>query len=279
MLLCQRQTHNRYRDGLHRGQPVFSTQQKKRGRDMKYQNYIFDLYGTLVDIRTNEKKPSVWKKMTLAMNLGGMPEEEHQLRMAYRKLSKIVQKHLVEQRTRQLGVEVRPEDVEINLEKVFAQLFVDRGAKPDERRVRDFMIFYRTLTLEKLQLFEEAKPLLHTLHKNKKKVYLLSNAQRAFAEPEMRYLGINKMFDGICYSSDVGLKKPSSLYYSYFFQRYGLSKKTSVVIGNDWQEDAWAACKYGVDSMYIHTQQSPEVTGKLPDNCVTIHSLRDVLEV
>ena len=25
-----------------------------------YQNYIFDLYGTLVDIRTNERKPSLW---------------------------------------------------------------------------------------------------------------------------------------------------------------------------------------------------------------------------
>ena len=27
-----------------------------------YQNYIFDLYGTLVDINTNEGKPYLWKK-------------------------------------------------------------------------------------------------------------------------------------------------------------------------------------------------------------------------
>lgn len=27
-----------------------------------YQNYIFDLYGTLVDIHTNEKKAYLWKK-------------------------------------------------------------------------------------------------------------------------------------------------------------------------------------------------------------------------
>ena len=30
-----------------------------------YQNYIFDLYGTLVDIHTNEKKAYLWKKMSL----------------------------------------------------------------------------------------------------------------------------------------------------------------------------------------------------------------------
>ena len=27
---------------------------------MKYKNYIFDLYGTLVDIRTDEDRPEVW---------------------------------------------------------------------------------------------------------------------------------------------------------------------------------------------------------------------------
>lgn len=36
-----------------------------------YQNYIFDLYGTLVDIRTNERKPSLWKYMAQYMTLQG----------------------------------------------------------------------------------------------------------------------------------------------------------------------------------------------------------------
>ena len=29
-----------------------------------YKHYIFDLYGTLVDIRTNEKKTYLWNKMS-----------------------------------------------------------------------------------------------------------------------------------------------------------------------------------------------------------------------
>ena len=37
-----------------------------------YQNYIFDLYGTLVDIRTNERKPSLWKYMAQYMTLHGL---------------------------------------------------------------------------------------------------------------------------------------------------------------------------------------------------------------
>jgi len=30
---------------------------------MKYENYIFDLYGTLVDIHTDEEDESLWKAL------------------------------------------------------------------------------------------------------------------------------------------------------------------------------------------------------------------------
>ena len=30
---------------------------------LKYENYIFDLYGTLIDIRTDENKPEFWEKI------------------------------------------------------------------------------------------------------------------------------------------------------------------------------------------------------------------------
>ena len=36
-----------------------------------YQNYIFDLYGTLVDIHTNEKKAYLWEKMSLFFGRAG----------------------------------------------------------------------------------------------------------------------------------------------------------------------------------------------------------------
>ena len=47
-----------------------------------YQNYIFDLYGTLVDIHTNEKKAYLWKKMSL---FTGVPEMLQRLKDAGKK--------------------------------------------------------------------------------------------------------------------------------------------------------------------------------------------------
>ena len=48
-----------------------------------YQNYIFDLYGTLVDIQTNEKKAYLWKKMSLFFGMKGAAYEPKELRTAY----------------------------------------------------------------------------------------------------------------------------------------------------------------------------------------------------
>lgn len=48
-----------------------------------YQNYIFDLYGTLVDIHTNEKKAYLWKKMSL---FPGVPEMLQRLKDAGKKV-------------------------------------------------------------------------------------------------------------------------------------------------------------------------------------------------
>ena len=30
-----------------------------------YKNYVFDFYGTLVDIRTDEEKKEIWDKLSL----------------------------------------------------------------------------------------------------------------------------------------------------------------------------------------------------------------------
>lgn len=51
-----------------------------------YRNFIFDLYGTLVDIHTNEYKPSLWKKMALFYSFQGAAYTGKELRCRYRQL-------------------------------------------------------------------------------------------------------------------------------------------------------------------------------------------------
>ncbi len=39
-------------------------------------NYIFDLYGTLIDIHTSESKASLWKEVALLFSMNGVPYAE-----------------------------------------------------------------------------------------------------------------------------------------------------------------------------------------------------------
>ena len=55
---------------------------------MKYENYIFDLYGTLVDIKTDEMEISLWKKLVKLYAAYGAVYKPKQLRKAYIRLDR-----------------------------------------------------------------------------------------------------------------------------------------------------------------------------------------------
>ena len=50
------------------------------------------------------------------------------------------------------------------------------------------------------------------------------------------------------------------------FDRYGLKKEESIMIGNDYISDIGGAADFGIDSLYIHQSISPEIKGELRSN-------------
>ena len=56
------------------------------------------------------------------------------------------------------------------------------------------------------------------------------------------------------------MKKPSSVFFNNLFEKFGLKKEESVMIGNDWISDIEAANRFGIDSVYLHTNISPQNT-------------------
>lgn len=235
-----------------------------------YLNYIFDLYGTLVDIRTNEKKNYLWGKLANYYSLQGAKWETAELKREYRKLVTEKEHALA------ANLGVCPSLVEISIEDVFRALYEKKGVHVSKECIDGTCLMFRTLSLEYLRLFDGAKDLLERLRKSGKKVYLLSNAQRIFTEAEMRMLDIYDSFDGIFYSSDVGVKKPSVAFFDALFERFGLEKQKSVMIGNDHIADMEGACAYGIDGIYIYTPQSPKHPEQLPKRCEEIREIAEV---
>lgn len=213
-----------------------------------YKNYIFDLYGTLVDIQTDEEKWEVWEKLCLFYGYYGALYTPEELKKSYGSLVKAAEDP-------GYSHEAHPE---IHIETVFRKLFTEKGIQAEGELILHAGQFFRVLTTEYIRLYEGAAEMLERLRGQGKKVYLLSNAQRIFTEYELRMLDIARYFDGIFISSDFGVKKPDRRFYEILLKKYRLNPRECIMIGNDGISDIAGAARVGMDTCYIHSNISPE---------------------
>lgn len=216
---------------------------------MKFDNYIFDLYGTLVDIHTEDEKPEVWEKMALFYGYYNAVYRPEELQKRFMQLT-------AENHSQSDRHEAFPE---IKIEQVFFRLFDEKKATADETLAVHAGQFFRILTTEYVRVYEGAAELLSDLKSCGKKIYLLSNAQRIFTEYEMHLLKLTDYFDDIFISSECGVKKPDKLFFRLLMDKHRLDAGKSIMIGNDMDSDIKGAGQMGLSTFYIHSNISPEL--------------------
>jgi len=204
-----------------------------------YKNYIFDLYGTLVDIWTDEEQPYLWEKMSEIYRAYGAEYKPEELKEAFRRLER---EELLRQRV---------EYAEIDLTGIFLSLYNRKQVVCSAELARMTAVVFRTLSRKRLQLYNGVTELLETLRERGMGVYLLSNAQSDFTRPELSMLGLTRLFDGIFISSEHGVKKPSPVYFGKLLQTYGLRREECVMIGNDEESDIAGARAAGISGCLV----------------------------
>lgn len=234
----------------------------KRETQAMYDNYVFDLYGTLADIRTNEKKAYLWRKMSEFYASLGAAYDPVQLRREFRRLEQ------EEIRRVQAGYAGRRDALaEPDLTGVFQTLFREKGVSCDRQTARQTAIFFRTLSRKFLRVYDGVEETLQELRSRGKHLYLLSNAQSDFTRPELELLGLTGYFDGILISSEEGVRKPCRMFFDRLLERYGLDPARCLMVGNDEGADIGGAAHAGMDSLYIHTATSPQPEGRYKPVC------------
>lgn len=217
-----------------------------------YRNVIFDLYGTLIDIRTDEYSLDFWRKAVQVFAMGGASFSPGELRTSY---NKYVRRAYRRQRLSHPTLR----HLDIDLLQVFRQLYKDKGIDADEMLLRDTAQKFRQDSTKHIRLYDGVPELLKGLRDAGRKIYLLSNAQESFTIPEMDELGILGCFDGIMISSEEGVCKPQKQFFQKLLEKYHLDPKECVMVGNDKDSDIRGAASVGIDGVYIHQDISPEV--------------------
>ncbi len=215
---------------------------------MGYTDLIFDLYGTLVDIHTEENEP-VWEKTALFFSYYGASYSGPQLERRFHEV--------LAQRSAQAGqsYECYPD---IPVEQIMAQLLREQGIgqKANALGFQAAQLF-RVLSTDYLRLYPHVTEALQALRARGCRLWLLSNAQRAFTAYELKALGLDSAFDGIYISSDYGCRKPDPRFFRALLTQQQLEPRQCLMIGNDRLTDIAGAKAVGLDTLYMHTALTP----------------------
>ncbi len=222
--------------------------------NLDFDNYIFDLYGTLVDIHTDEENLQLWEKM--ASYLEDNFETQYTAKELKADYARICKEE--EDKLKELNHALFPE---IKIEKVWLRLINKEEnvlSDEDDDKIKKLCIFFRETSRDKFQVYDGVFELFAELRKQGKKIFLLSNAQRSFTEKELKDTGLYDKFDDIFISSDKGIKKPQKEFLEKLMEENELSPQKSVMVGNDIYSDVGVAFKNSIHSIFLNTYNYSE---------------------
>ena len=215
---------------------------------MNYTDLVFDLYGTLVDIHT-EEDDTVWEKTALYMGYLGAGYTGPQLREAFHSALRAREAKAGQ------SYECFPD---IPFEEVMEQLLRDKGLTENTARMSmDIARLFRICSTDYIRLYPHVTEALASFRADGYRLWLLSNAQAVFTTCELRHLGLAQLFDGIYLSSDYRCRKPDIRFFRALMEERKLNGETTLMIGNDRNTDIAGARCAGMATLYMHTALTP----------------------
>lgn len=214
---------------------------------MQYTDLVFDLYGTLVDIHT-EESDAVWEKTAVFLTLSGAEFSGPELKTAF--LAAMSEFEAGEGRS----YECFPD---IPFEWAMNRLLKEKAVSDREGLASASARIFRLLSLDYIRLYPNVKRALTRLREQGYRLWLLSNAQRAFIDFELPHLGLTEFFDGVYISSDYRCRKPDPRFYAALTDERGLIPERCIMIGNDRRTDIAGAAACGMSTLYMHTALTP----------------------
>lgn len=214
-----------------------------------FDNYIFDLYGTLIDIHTDEYGDETWEKWIAFLNTQGVRHPG---------LARFRDDFFRKDKEHRLRASVY-EHPEIDVLRVYDELFTSYG----NRKLTDAELFeiayrFRVASREYFRLFEGVPAFLKKLRALGKKVYILSNAQRSYTLYEITHFKLDQMVDDYLISSDYGCMKPDMAFFNALVQKHCLARSRSVMLGDSYENDYCGAVRAGLSAIWLSGANAAE---------------------
>jgi len=234
-----------------------------------YRNIIFDLYGTLIDIKTDEKNNKFWEYLSLFYSFNSAIYSIDEIRQKYKDYCK-----------EEINKIKNTNFPEIKIENIFTRLYSEKGIDASKEQIKQTAFFFRISSIKKILLYKGVYENLLKLKDSGKKIFILSNAQRMFSEYELKALNIFKFFDGVYFSSDIKCGKPDICFFNHILNAENLNKDETIMVGNDLFYDIKGASEAGLDTIFIKSNHVSKVKVSVnPTFSITDGNFNKVLEI
>lgn len=220
---------------------------------MKYENYIFDLYGTLIDLYTDEQAAQTWKKWLKWLDRHNV---KHPVYYKFRKdffdMDKAHRREELEK-----GIY---EYVEIDVIPIYRELF-ERYGNPrfTEGFLKEAAYAFRVASREYIRLFPGVEDYLKTIREQGGHAYILSNAQASYTWPEIVEFGLDKLTDDQMMSSDKGCMKPEKAFFDMMLDKHNMDRSRTVMIGDTIGSDVVGARKAEIGWIHLTEENDARV--------------------
>ena len=222
---------------------------------------IFDINGTLTNINTNEWIDDVYRVISNLLSYQGILLAPNAVKELYFQIMK-------EQRA--AHAEAHPEfDAVAIFHKIVTLHSTDFTRSLPAAKLEQLPILlaetYRAASRFRLQLYPGV---LDTLRQLQLKFHLaaITDAQVAYALPELNAVGLSGIFSPIVISGSFGYRKPDERLFSKVLAGMKMQASEVLFIGNDMYRDVFGAQESGMKTIFFKSNQgTQEKAGVKPD--------------
>jgi putative hydrolase of the HAD superfamily len=234
---------------------------------MSIKSILFDLYGTLIDIETDESMEEIYRGIAHFLTYQGIYLHRWEVRDLYYGIMKEQKEQSSE------------EYPEISVESIWDTFLREQGmeaALVRKELARTLAQLYRGISRRRLQLYPSVKSVLDEL-KLTYRLAIISDAQPCYALPEMRAMSLDGYFGPIIISADHGFRKPDPRLFQNALRIMSLTPGEVIDVGNDIFRDIYGAKRLGIKTVHFRSNQGAQSHGEITAD-YTVTRFEDVLK-
>ncbi len=205
-----------------------------------YKYILWDIDGTVLDFHASER--NAIKTLFKKYNMGECTEEMLKMYSAINaKYWQMLEK----------GELTKPEI----LIGRFREFFENIGT--DTSLCKDFNRGYQLALGDHIEFIGNAKEILLS-QKGQYTIVAVTNGTKIAQEKKLRLSGLDKIFDRIFISEDVGWEKPNKEFFDYVFEKLNITDKSeAIIIGDSLTGDIKGGYMAGIDTCWYNPNHKP----------------------